>query len=207
MLSLSETLTHVAPRHDKYDLLLGAMLSGLALGAIILSSVFEVVTLRQGLVVIATVSAFAAIYQLRHSNATPPAVRQDFDNCDDGDSCDFGLRNFGPGPALYIQLIAKLEGEPVVELKPHQRPVHLPEGDFLGLLHDERLKLDNRLEIPEATNLDVELYYSYLSVDGVREPPALDDQKKDAGFYKAELTADDRTPRTMALDRIRENCT
>lgn len=87
------------------------------------------------------VTAVAAIYQLRRpSSKERPAVRPSFASSEDNDLVDFGLKNYGPGPALYLQLelIHGESGSTLLRCRPRDEPLHLPEGDFLGFVHDSR---------------------------------------------------------------------
>lgn len=199
---------NVAPNWDKYD-------TRIMISLAILLGLLLVISFRYNyrptyvLAVIATVTAYIAIYQLRHarggeSEPTMPAVRQDFQNQNDSKSSDFGLRNYGPGPALYLQSVAKVNGETQTTLTPHQYPLHLAEGEFVGLVRDE---LQETLD--EGTAGEVELFYSYVSVEGVREPTNLDNPEEigDAECLFERITADNQEPRTMSLNRIRKECT
>jgi hypothetical protein len=151
---------------------------------------------------IAAVSAWVAIYELRHPDGpTPPDVRQDFRTNDDGECLDFGLRNYGAGPALYIQFVAQVDGEDSVCLGPLDRPIHLNEGEFVGLVNDDR---PDRNLFENKDGKRVKLYCAYVSVEGVRGPRKLDvpddDPEKDV---LDELTEYHPMPQGMPMDTIR----
>lgn len=201
----------IAPNHDKYDLVGGVFLVLFSGVAIWVSMIREDVTSTHVVAAIATITAFVAIYQLRHpvteTQHLRPAVRQGFHELEEQNQTDFGLRNYGPGPALYLQVVTEVNGGRRNKIKPHNRPVHLSEGEFVGLIHDDRVS-DKLKET--AANEDVgeaELYYSYVSVKGEREPTNLSiEDEGDADCLFREITGDDQEPRTMKLSLIRDEC-
>lgn len=206
-----EVLDGVAPRHDKYDVWFGIGFVVGSLGLVTLSIFYWRFNASHALALIATGSLLAAIYQLRHSSEpTLPPVRPDFDGTEDEKLLDFGLKNFGSEPALYIQVVAEIDGEDVVKLRPRQRPVHLDEDEFLGLVHDDRLpeRIEDNNDFKGILDkAEVELYYSFVSTGGARAPQDmnLDDFGDDECVFE-EITGEDQDPRTMEIRRIKEYC-
>ncbi len=180
--------------------------------------------------VTAAFTAFAvmlAAYRHRHQqDKVRPSVREDFDNLDDAGTPDFGLRNFGPGPALYVQAVATLEREDeegfieerLTGHQIHDTPIHLREGEFLSLLNevDENWLADMRAEyeICEYSGscdaedpLYVNLYYTYVSQSGAREPPHITDDREDENLLNdGDLKDSDSQARRIELCRIDEHC-
>lgn len=205
-------LTHeVAPNHDKYDLWGGVILVIFSGIAILFSMTREDVTPTHVVAAIATITAFVAIYQLRHRESETqhlrPTVRQVFHELEGQSLVDFGLRNYGPGPALYLQVVTEVNGDRRNEIKPHNRPVHLAEGEFVGLMHNSHVSDKLKKMAANGDVGEVELYYSYVSVRGEREPTNLSiEDEGDADCLFREITADDQDPRTMELSVIRDEC-
>lgn len=201
----------VAPNHDKYDFWGGVILVLFSGVAIWFSIIREDVTSTHVVAAIATITAFVAIYQLRHPETETqhlrPAVRQGFHRLEGQSQVDFGLRNYGPGPALYLQVVTEVNGGRRNEIKPHDRPVHLAEGEFVGLIHDDRVSDKLKETAANGDVGEVELYYSYVSVRGEREPTNLSiEDEGDADCLFREMTADDQDPRTMELSVVRDEC-
>ena len=124
---LRQNFRNVAPFWDKYDTVFAAVLFGI----ITIGYATFVKTISwPGLLtawtdfiensgLLALLTAWAAIiglYRLRHRIDKPrPSVREDFRNHHEEGATDFGLRNFGPGPALYVQAVVTVEQKEEVE--------------------------------------------------------------------------------------------
>lgn len=158
------------------------------------------------------VAAFTALYvffafkTMRHNNAANSAnetVRRDYN---EEKESDFGLRNFGPGPALYLRVHATVEPNgPEHTIEEADPPLHLTEGEFISVLKDDLAELceENSSIYQEQNCSRLELYYTWESSTGNQCPPGLNgpremtiDELKDA--------ADD--PRYEELENLRENC-
>ncbi|MFC7195374.1 hypothetical protein ACFQL4_13170 [Halosimplex aquaticum] len=111
---------------------------------------------------------------------------------------DFGFRNFGPGAALDFQVIAAIErkneegetvvSDPVWEIKPHEQPLHLEEGEFWSLISNieedwilESIKEygpveeESKLENPAMVNF----YYTFKTPSGARVPRKIQSDRGD----------------------------
>lgn len=163
----------VAPYRDWYDWIFAVVLGIIILagfGSFVwisplgLSAAWAVFIKNSGLLVLLTAwTAMIGLYRLRHrQDKIRPSVREDFENLNGEEPTDFGLRNFGPGPALYVQAAATVEQEkeeevpsglsnrlsrflqekeetepdPVTDSQVHDSPIHLREGEFLSLVLD-----------------------------------------------------------------------
>lgn len=191
----------VAPFWDKYDSVFAGVLGGMIIvgyATFVMSSplgLFAAWTTfikNSGLLALLTAwTAIIALYRLRHrQDKTRPSVREDFNNLHGEGPTDFGLRNFGPGPALYVQAVATVEQEKeeievdeFTRFQVHESPIHLREGDFASLVLDEEddwvNEMAEKYEIGQPdgdTDCEqenppmVNLYYSYVSQSGVRTP-------------------------------------
>lgn len=213
-MEIKRYIRNVAPHADLYDALFA-----LFLGVIVLAGFATFVETTEagllkawldfikssGLIALLTAwTAIIALYRLRHRpDKTRPAVREDFDDSSGGDETDFGLRNFGPGPALYVQAVVTIERdgdgelEEVGRLKPHDRPFHLREGEFAGLIFgDQKQWLEEmaekyEIEPEEGVNDQdqenppmINLYYSYVSHSGAREPTSISAERDDTNILK-----------------------
>lgn len=150
--------------------------------------------------------AFVAVYRLRRpQDAYVPAVRPAFENTEIDSQQEFGLKNFGPGAALYFQLKIVVEEteETVFEFPPSNPPLHLPEGELLGVIYDDRLPNGRLLERIQDGEGTLEFHYSYVSASGVREPVHV--KADDDENILSEL--DSRSPRKVEIDDIRGFCT
>lgn len=220
----------VAPFWDKYDWAFAVVLAGIvALGYVahvelipssgLLGAGADFIR-NSGVIALLTAwTAIIALYRLRHRpEKTRPAVREDFFNCASENSSDFGLRNFGPGPALYIQAVATVETdqkqEEVLRLKVHDQPIHLREGEFVSLVqdveHDWVSKMAKKFETnqPEGNFKRnqgneplVNLYFSYVSRSGAREPTTISSNRDDADLLD-KINNPDEEPRKIELSRL-----
>lgn len=163
--------------------------------------------------------AFIASNQMRQESQTHTAnVRRDYKYDSEADSYTFGLRNFGPGPALYLRVYATVvEGiekdkkETVVAQKPFLEeddpPMSLEEGEFLPLVDDEFLLIaddDFPPLKPKNDDMEMRLYYSFVSRNGVETP---ENQHKPRDKSHRELKNDSPDPRSIKLSTLREHCT
>lgn len=162
-----------------------------------------------------TVAIFTAIYafiasnQMRQEAQTHTAnVRRDYEYNPRTDSYEFGLRNFGPGPALYLRVYATVveeEGDKdeVVDrkviLEEDDPPMSLEEGEFEPITGEDFLTLD-----PEYDHQILKLYYSYISRNGVETP---ENQHKPRQKSHEKLAEDSSDPRSIKLEKLREHCT
>lgn len=222
----------VAPYWDRYDSAFASVLAGIILlgyGTYVVSSSGPLnagteFLKNSGLIALLTAwTAIIALYRLRHRpDKTRPAVREDFKNRDGGDSTDFGLRNFGPGPALYIQAVATVEKdqeqEEVVKIQAHDRPIHLKEGDFVSLVHDSEddwvSNMAEKYEISPSGGRKgdrvepepmVNLYFSYVSKSGARTPTDVRSDRDDTDVLD-EITNPTDEPRQIELTRLANAC-
>jgi hypothetical protein len=163
--------------------------------------------------------AFIASNQMRQESQTQTAnVRRDYKYNPETDSYTFGLRNFGPGPALYLRVYAtvvkgieKDEEETVVAQKPFLEeddpPMSLEEGEFLPLVDDGFLPMSDDdfppLE-PQNEDMEMRLYYSFVSRNGVETP---EQQHKPRDKSHRDLKNDSPDPRSIKLSTLREHCT
>jgi hypothetical protein len=141
-------------------------------------------------------------------------VRQTFFTNKEGTHTDFGLRNYGPGAALYLQVIVTDEnGKVICSIKPRERPLHLPEGGSLGFVYDERLSGNNSRRYLDESDEKFDqgdmiyLHYSYISDMGIREPRILNGKFKRPDECKLKKLKDlDGHPRRMELSTIQDEC-
>ncbi|MXR22144.1 hypothetical protein [Halobacterium bonnevillei] len=221
-------IREIAPHLDKYDLGFGASLllvlvaafapfiQGLSLPGIV-AAWSGFVESSGTIALISAWTAFIALYRLRHRpNKTRPAVREDFEREEGEEKFDFGLRNYGPGPALYFQAVATVEKggsvETVSRFVPHDEPIHLNDGEFISLV--DGMGEEGLIEIQEkygnATGDEdspamLKLYYSYVSQSGVREPTDVFANRDDDNIL-SELKQTDNGVRRIELSRLVDNC-
>lgn len=225
---------NVAPFWDKYDTVFSAVLCGII---IIGYATFVETWSRSGLLIawtdfiknsglIALLTAWAAIiglYRLRHRLDKPrPSVREDFRNYHEEGDTDFGLRNFGPGPALYVQAVATVEQEEEVEevacLQVHDSPIHLREGDFASLVLDaeddwvsemaEKYEIDQSVGSTDGEQENpprVNIYYSYVSQSGTRTPNGISPEREDEDIL-LKIKDSDSDARRIELSRVVDAC-
>lgn len=176
------------------------------------------------LALLAASTAMIGLYRLRHRpGKVRPSVREDFNNLDGEGATDFGLRNFGPGPALYIQAVATIEqhDEPdqieLARIEPHDSPIHLREDDFVSLVPDtaddwaskmaEEYKLShsegdaNEQRHPPRINL----YYTYVSQSGARTPNHISSKRDDSDVLD-EINNPETDARRIELSRVVNTC-
>jgi hypothetical protein len=192
------------PKSDRYDYALLVAFGATILGAWIIDRMdgtFPVAT--YAVAFIGALTAWRAIYKMRHPDRpAPPDVRQDFELSEPSKVRDFGFRNFGPGPAIYIQFVARVDGEERVTLGPLERPIHLPEGEFVGIVDDRRVTGDLFKE--NENQGEVELYCAYGSVEGIRGPRNLDvPDDAPEKYLLDDLTELHPQPQHMRIERIR----
>lgn len=159
------------------------------------------------------VAVFTAVYALISfndmrtegpANTRTPSVRRDYRADEDSKVYDFGLRNFGPGPALYLRVYARIIPDGADLLIPEsESPLHLEEGEFMSLLRRDFAELQNLesdiYDRPDAK--EVELYYTW-ETNGVQCPPGLDSPRE---MDKDELVEAAEDPRTEKLEDLRKN--
>lgn len=192
----------IAPNADKYDVWFGLFLFPTS---IILATTFP----QFATPIIAAVSAFAVIYQLRHpkSGNDPTQVRHAFD--DGGDKMSYGLRNFGPGEARYLQYRVRVEetGEELLK-GPLNYPMHLQEGEFIDLFHESENRESCLKTLIQDVSDDsfVRFYFSYNARNGTRIP-------QDLGFSLERPDQDILSelypypePQKIKVKELRETC-
>lgn len=230
-----------APWWDKFDTGFAVVISVILLGGYAtfvdaisctgLWTAFQQFIKQSGLLALLTAfTAIIALYRLRHRpNMTRPAVREDFENYDGEEPTDFGLRNYGPGPALYLQAAVEIvddesdddddrDFDPVTCLEVHEHPIHLQEGEFASLVLErddcwvkeaveefglQQSEKDENGERNES--LKVNLHYTYVSQSGAREPTDVTTERDDTHqLGSTELTDRDDKPRRIELWRVIE---
>lgn len=164
---------------------------------------------------ITALTAFIALYRLRHwPDKKRPAVREDYGEKGDTESFDFGLRNYGPGPALYLQAVVTVEKEDTMDtvyrFTPHDTPIHLEEGEFASLLQEaEEDWLEDMLnkygseQARDGNPARVNLYYSYVSQTGAREPTYVSASREDENIL-TQIKQPDSEARHIELWRLKE---
>lgn len=176
------------------------------------------------LAVITAVTAGTAIHELRRpDNSEYLTVRPDFGEVEDDEFPGYGVRNFGHGPALYFQLTATLaEGsnssdvsptyideEIILEIGPHDEPLHIPEYGMLELIPRKPTKGDNDIStklsektLEEYEEPVVHLRYSFVSQAGHRTPAQLSTGRDDENVLDrwTELTTD--RPRRLFVNEL-----
>lgn len=203
-------LRREAPNGDWYDAGFTIIVFALAIGGI------HFLNGSAAIALVTAVTASVAIYRLRKpDNMKIPAVRQAFEVDEDRDRMDFGFRNYGPGPALYLQIEARLadSNDVLFEFEPREHPLHLPEGEFVGFVHDDRPNdgllnaINEAIEDGEQLDETVHFYFSYVSSSQVRVPedmsyePSQDDEE-----MFEELRNHSQKPRRMKLGEIQQYC-
>lgn len=233
-MSVQSQIREFAPHLDKYDVRFGITLllvlvagfaafvptpsiSGFIGGGVEFMRTSGVIAL------ITAWTAFIALYRLRHRpDKVRPTVREDFENCDNGDATDFGIRNFGPGPALYVQAVATVEqgddAHEVIRLPVHDYPIHLREGDFASLVLKAQEDWLNEVaekygigQSESSNNADqgsppiVNLYFSYISQSGAREPTHIPTKRDDKDILD-DLKESTTDTRHVKLSQVVEAC-
>lgn len=184
---------------------------------------------QSGLLALLTAfTAIIALYRLRHRpNKMRPTVREDFENYNEEGPTDFGLRNYGPGPALYLQAAIEVvddesadddnsDFDPVTCLEVHEHPIHLQEGEFVSLFLErddcwiKEMIEEFGIQQPEEgqngeqpTCLKVNLHFTYVSQSGAREPTDVTAEREDTPLLESTaLTNRDDKPRRIELWRV-----
>lgn len=200
---------------DRWNIL-GAIVIGIIIIASLASGGFNP---QNALVLITAMYAFVTFNQMRESKfnprpARPLAVRPYFRERDDRNGCDFGLKNFGEGPALNLRLKAVLlEGGKKVDsvtVSAKDRHFHLDEGGFLSLNEGTRnhQSLGDLNDAEDAIfenheQKSIELYYTFESNDGTQYPL---NWNSPAEMTMAEVENKSESPRTVELTEILEKC-
>lgn len=171
------------------------------------------------LVFVTAVYAFLTFNQMRESKlnprlATPFAVRPHFRQSDCTDDYDFGLKNFGSGPALNLRLKAVLlEGDDTIDtltISAKDRHLHLEENCFLSLITEipEEQSFGDLTDVEDSVfanyeQKSIELYYTFEANDGTQYPLGWS-KPTDMDMDKVVDLA--KSPRTVELAEIREKC-
>jgi len=159
-------------------------------------------TPTDAILILTGLTAFYGQYRLRHPVDEPvPSMRPTYDS----QYMAYGLKNYGPGPALYIQLKVTVsdddfDGRRI--LSPHEPPVHLEEGEFYPISDNERL---TSLIENVAGDQYLRFHYSFVSRWGIREPIHLHgiaDRPDDSGILSDEHLTDD--PRRIRVKKYHE---
>ncbi|QIO23859.1 hypothetical protein [Haloarcula sp. JP-L23] len=134
------------------------------------------VSASDSLAILTACTVFYGQYRLRHPDkATRPAVRPEYGAAHSDDLDGYGLKNFGPGPALYLQIKVSIDGDgrDYKLLRPKERPTHLTEGKYVSLT-DPNSRGNERslasLVRGKDDDAEIRFHYTYLSQSGVREP-------------------------------------
>lgn len=182
-----------APFIDIFDIVFSLVLIAIVLATIPLNFLSG----SHAIAAVTAVTAFVGLYQLRHpTESTRPAVREAFAKRR-GETV-FGLQNYGPGPALYFQYFAKIGDERGVLLRPQDSPIHLSEGEFTEIEFDVE-------SIDLMANGEIELYYSYVMEQGLREPVRLNNPStEDSECIFKDLVEKHGDPRTINLKQVEE---
>lgn len=179
-----------------------------SLGVIGLTLIFDA-PLAVAVAIFTAVYAFIAFNRMRESEniwMNSPAVRREFQSETDSENYDFGLKNFGPGPALYLRVHATVEPDgPDLTIHESDLPLHLEEGEFLSLLRGELAELrDEDSELYKQNNAKkVELYYTFESTSGGQIPIGLTEPRK---MSVKELVDKVDDPRTEKLENLQRDC-
>jgi hypothetical protein len=185
-------IRNAAPFLDEYDVAFGVVLV-----TILLLGAGEYIGQGTVLSLITAITAFIALYRLRHQpDKDRPTVREDFEKSETSPDLDFGFRNFGPGPAFNLQIVAAIEQENddgeqamskrIWENEPHEQPVHLEEGDFWSFISDteenwlsDAIREYTPAEEESGNPLMVKFYYTYTTHSGARVPTDLQTDRDD----------------------------
>lgn len=230
---ISKIRQNIAPFWDKFDTGFFAVLAVLNLigylsfvetisGPGLLNASFDFMKNSGLLALLTSSTAIIALYRLRHNpDKSRPSVREDFNNLDEDGISDFGLRNFGPGPALYLQAVATIEYEEledeVARFQVHDPPTHLREGEFASLLHDT--ERDWLSEVAEKYNTGqshdkdgehqnspmVNIYFTYVSSSGARTPTDVNSDREDSNLLD-DIKEDDSGTRHIELSKVIDVC-
>lgn len=202
-----------APNADLLDFgfLGGIIIIGLITAVALLLGIVDVTLVQASTPIVAALSAFAVVYNLRHPKTTLPRtiVRHSFSDRDGESGRSFGFRNFGSGCALYFQyrIILPDTGEEISK-GPMECPVHLKEGEFLDLLKKQDGDRESLRTLIEGAPADanVEFHFSYESHNGNRVPRALESEADwPADDIREELTPTEN-PQRITVEEIRDNC-
>ena len=89
----------------------------------------------------------------------------------------------------------------------------MPEGEFLGFVHDDRVPGDGLLSAIDDAKDEVEqdeevyFYYSYISPGGGREPEKMHGETdRDDEEILGSLMEESNKPRRMEVMRIQQHC-
>lgn len=226
----------VAPWWDKFDTAFAVAVGGILLaGYATFVEPFSLAGLEPGfkqfirqsglLALLTAFTAIIALYRLRHRpDKTRPSVREDFNNYDEKEPTDFGLRNFGPGPALYLQAAVEVvdddadndddEFDPNLCYEVHDSPIHLREGEFASLVLERTepwlQEVANEFGVQQSEESEeqhgspvINLHYTYVSQSGAREPTALTAKRDDTHLLENDdLIKRDDDPRNIELSKV-----
>ncbi|WP_435335719.1 hypothetical protein [Haloarchaeobius sp. TZWWS8] len=204
MKPLRKAIVQIRSYFDIYNQIFVAI-SLLIIGA---TAIFDA-SLSVAVALFTAVYSFIAFNQMRSSDsvwARSPTVRREYKKDSESDTFDFGLRNFGPGPALYLRAHATVVPEgPEYTLAKSETPLHLSEGEFVSVLQGELTELRDR-ESDLYNNDDskrIELYYTFDSLSGRQTPP---DLKEPCSRSIEEVIKMSENPREERLENIKYNC-
>lgn len=231
---LRRYLRDAAPFWDIYDSVFAAVLGVIIVGGYatfvetlspsgLLAAWTEFIQNSGLLGLLTSWTAIIGLYRLRHQqDKTRPSVREDFENLDGENPTDFGLRNFGPGPALYVQAVVTVEQEQehveVTRYQVHDPPIHLREGDFASLILDAEEdwvgRMAKKYEIDQSDDAHhseqenapmVNLYYSYVSQSGARTPGRISAKRDDTDVLD-DIKEPDAEAHHIKLAKLVEAC-
>lgn len=175
-IDMGNWLNDFAPQRDGWDWKIAALLLVIvAVGVVDFGwPPVRSMSAADSLTILTACTVFYGQYRLRHPDkATRPAVRPEYGAAHSDDLDGYGLKNFGPGPALYLQIKVRIDGKDYELLRPKERPTHLTEGGYVSLTDfDSRGNEHSLISLVRGKDDDTEIhfYYTYLSQSGVREP-------------------------------------
>ncbi|WP_254536733.1 hypothetical protein [Halomarina litorea] len=162
------------------------------------------VSISTAVAVFTALYALIAFNQMRNGGpvqTTGLAVRPAYDS-NDAAECDFGLKNLGEGPALYLRAYVRIEDEAEYLLKKMDRPIHLDEEEFVSLTEGD-FSNESLDDISAEDDAKLEFYYTFTSPSGIQYPRG---KTKPLEMSPKELVEATDEPRSLRLGDVRENC-
>jgi len=206
-------LRNQAPQWDYFDwvalLCLGFVGAANWVILVIQTFSFSAPSPSQSLAILTAGSVFYGQYRLRHPNKSQmPAVRPTYKELD-GTDTGYGLKNYGAGVALYLQIRVTGEDYEIDILEPNENPTHLEEGKFFDFIQDaSEEKAQEFISLLESVDADSEIcfYYSYIAPSGVREPlSAKQLTQEDDAEILSELQNSSNNPRSIQAEYLKRH--